>query len=478
MSMTRPLAPTLSALAATLAIGMAVAALGGCVSSRSLLEGDSQATAPGPDSQAQAQPANELPAANQPPFLPGHRWTTQECVQYALVHNRTIAQSRWHTVGAVAQVESANASLMPSITADGSFTTRNNESGIAFEGTDFVTSDKSVASGDVVASVPIFSAANGRRDTASHALSAARAETQQTQSDITSQVLNTVFDIIETRSRIDLIDASVRSLTEEAHIAEDRQKAGLALPSDALASKVRLSEREQDRLHEANAAEILQSRLDRIMGLPLNNQFTFMPLNDAVVPALDEASLTQQAMDRRQDLIASRERLAADQGEVHEAQSAYVPSGSLFGGYYATTDSLVLNKGYFGAGVSVSVPLLDSGETAAQIDSARAKVGEQQEATAQLIDEIHEQVNHAVLTAQEAVARVPVAKEGDELAQQRLDQVQEQYKHGVTDMTTVLDAESEWVRTRLDYIHAQMDMVRSLEDLSRVTQVPFTSAIP
>ena len=82
------------------------------------------------------------------------------------------------------------------------------------------------------------------------------------------------------------------------------------------------------------------------------------------------------------------------------------------------------------------------------------------------------------MTAEETSARLPVARQADQLAKQRLEQVQDQYRHGVSDMTTVLDAESEQVRTRLDAIHALMDMHRVLQQLARVTQNPSLGRAP
>jgi outer membrane protein len=456
---------------------LAVCLLGSCVSSRSLVTTGDATVTPPPAADSGQQPP--LRPEAQPAILEeAHLLTPEECIGYAYLHNRSIARAQWRTLGARADVDSAEAELLPSIHADGAFSTRNNDSGVSFNGVRFVTGDRTVATGDLVASVPIFAATDGKRSTARHALSARKADSQQTLSDIAAAVTSTIFDLLEARERIALIATSVHSLGEQAAIAEDRQKAGLALASDSLADRVRLAEREQDRLHAANDAEIIQSRLDRLLGLPLSHRLQFIPLLEASLPPLDETGFTQQALERRQDLKAMRERLDQSLSLVHEADASYLPQASLFGGIYASTDSLILNREYFGAGLNISVPLLDNGQTAARIDSAKAAAGEQQEATQELIDQIREEVHQAVMTAEETSARLPVARQADQLAKQRLEQVQDQYRHGVSDMTTVLDAESEQVRTRLDAIHALMDMHRVLQQLARVTQNPSLGRAP
>jgi outer membrane protein TolC len=456
---------------------MIITTLCSCISSRSLTESDE---APPPATPTEvASPQVSTARDDQTRITDESRLLTiEECIRYAYAHNRSIARAQWRARGAKADVDYASSALLPSIHADGAFSTRNNDPGVSFNGVKFVTGDRTVATGDLIASIPLLSATDGKRTTARHALSAAQANSNQALSDIAAAVTATIFDLLESRERIDLIASSVHSLAEQATIAEDRQKAGLVLSSDSLADQVRVAEREQDQLHATNDAEIIQSQLNRLLGLPIQHHLLFVPLSAVALPQMDEATLLQQALLHRQDLISMRERLAQSLSQIHEAKAAYVPQASLFGGLYASTDSLILNREYFGAGLSVSIPLLDNGQTAARIDAAKADAGEKEEATQELIDQIREEVHQAVLAAKETSARLPVSLQADQLARQRLAQVEDQYRHGLSDMTTVLDAESEQVRTRLDAMHAQMDMHRVLQQLYRVTQTPTVTIQP
>jgi outer membrane protein TolC len=96
--------------------------------------------------------------------------------------------------------------------------------------------------------------------------------------------------------------------------------------------------------------------------------------------------LTLQALSHRQDLTAARERLQQSMAGIRDAQTQYLPQANLVAGYYVSTDTLVLNRQWFGASLNVTVPLLDNGTIAAQVDGCRARVGELSEAVNELVD--------------------------------------------------------------------------------------------
>jgi outer membrane protein TolC len=407
-----------------------------------------------------------------------HAWTASECLTYAWSHNRSIARARWRVIGAQAAVEEADAEYLPTIKADGSGSTRNNDSGINFEGVSFVTGNRSVANGDVLATVPLFGVPLGRRAGAHHGLSGARADIDQIRADVAYAIDRAMTDMREARQRVDLMASSITTLASQTSIAEDRQRAGLAFATDVLADQVRLSEREQDRLHAQNDMAIALGHLDRLLGLPMSRPLVLADDLDNPPSATDEDALTLQALAHRQDLTAARERLQQSTEGIRDAQTQYLPQANLVAGYYVTTDTLVLNRQWFGASLNVTIPLLDNGTIAAQVDSARARMGEQSEAVNELVDAIREEVHDALLDLHEAQARLPVVTKSRELARQRLAQVQDQYRQGLADMTTVLAAENDSVTAQLQELHAHFDARRASAQLAHAIHASNTERGP
>ncbi len=452
-------------------------AAAGCVSSRSMI-GPSQAPAPladGPVAGAPAHAAAAPPASDQDA---AHAWTAADCLAYAWGHNRAIARARWRIIGAQAVVDQADADYLPTIRADGSGATRSNDSGINFEGVNFVTGNRSVATGDVLATVPLFGVPLGRRAGAQHGLSGARADIEQVRADVAYGISKAMTDVREARLRVELMASSITTLAAQAAIAEDRRRAGLAFATDVLADQVRLSEREQDRLHAGNDVAIALAHLDRLLGLPLERALIIAEEQDLAPAASDEEALALAALARRQDLAAARARLQQSLAGVRDAQTGNLPQANLVAGYYASSDTLLLNRQWFGASLNVTIPLLDNGTIAAQVDGARARAGEQAEAVDDLVEAIREEVHDALLDLREAAARLPVVTKSRELARQRLEQVQDQYRQGLADMTTLLAAENDSVTAQLQELHARFDARRAGDQLAHAIHAPAAGPAP
>jgi outer membrane protein TolC len=448
---------------------VAVLAAPGCVTSRAV----ASALLPGPSA---APPiAQSASGAGAAPVLaptddPAHVWTLDDCLAYAWTHNHAVARARWRVALAQADVEQAEAELLPSLRADGAGTTRSNDSGIRFQGTDFVTSDRSIATGDILATVPLFGTPLGHRAGAHHALLGERDATAQVQADVAFAIVLAVIDIDEATARQGLIGRSSATLRRQEALADERQRAGLAFATDVLADQVRRAERDQDRLHADTDLALATAHLDQLLGLPLDRRLAVaMPGLPTAAPGR-EADLVAAAFAHRPDLAAARERLLVARAAIRDAQTGTYPRADLFGGYYVSSDSLLLHHQWFGAGLDLSVPLIDNGVVAAQIDASRAKAAAEAETVQELEEEIRQDVHAALLDLAEAAARRPVAARAGDVAQRRLLQLQEQYRQGLADMATLLDAENDVVATRLAEVHATADQRRAAAALLHATQ--------
>ena len=212
--------------------------------------------------------------------------------------------------------------------------------------------------------------------------------------------------------------------------------------------------------------------------MPLERTLILAEEPEAARLGADEDALTLQALAQRQDLAAARAHLQQALAGIRDAQTGYLPQANLVAGYYASTDTLVLNRQWFGASLNVTIPLLDNGTVAAQVDGARARVGEQSEAVDDLVDAIREEVHDALLDRREADARLPVVTTARELARQRLAQVQDQYRQGLADMTTLLAAENDSVTAQLQELHARCDARRADIQLVHAIHAPLAGTPP
>ncbi len=424
---------------------------------------DALRPAPFPGQPAQ-QPTPPRPAQATALAIPAHPLAVADCVALALARNHTNSRAGWRTQAALAATSEARAGSMPTIAADAMGATRNNQAGATLGGMSFITDDRSIAAGDLTATLPLWNAGNppGRSEAAEHSFAASLHDLGAARADVALAVTSAVCEVEEEGALATAIGGSVAALAGEAALAEEIRARGLGLPTDALAARVRRAEREQDRLQAAHAQDAAaQAHLDRLLALPIDANLALTPLAASAAPAPEEAALRAQALRLRPELLAARERAQEAGARITEARAGGEPSLSANGGWHATTDSYVLNRQWFSAGVALQVPLFDGGATAARTDAARARAGEAAEAVVDLADAVCEQVHSAMLSLTEAQARLPVATQADLLAQDRLRLVQEQYKGGLTDMTTLLDAEDACVRAAIDLDHARFQIARA-----------------
>lgn len=414
-----------------------------------------------PPTPTQAPAPSVPPGATTPAGAPD--WSIAGCIARAMAADRSITRAQWHVLAQRALLAQANAGRLPTLAADGLAGTRSNDPGAVLGGQDFVTGDRAVAAGDVTAVLPLWNAGDppGARAAAAKGVQASDEDLQQTRAEVAYAVTTSVLDVLDAATQERLLAASVAALQGEAALAADLQRHGLGLPSDALAAQVREASRDQDRLAMDHRRLAATAHLDRLLGLPIT---LVPPLPPASVPARTvpaEAALVDEALTGRPDLAAARARAAAATERVRSARAGGLPQLSAVGGYHLTSDHYVLNRQWFSAAMQVEVPLWDGGLSAARTDEAQAQAQDALEAVRDLEDQVREQVHGALLTLAEASARVPVATQAESLAGQRLRLVQDQYRNGVADMTTLLDAEDAHLRAQGDAERARLEVARA-----------------
>jgi hypothetical protein len=73
-----------------------------------------------------------------------------------------------------------------------------------------------VATGDVLATVPLFGVPMGRRAGAHHGLSGARADIEQVRADVAYDIERALTDVREARLRVELMASSITTLAAQA----------------------------------------------------------------------------------------------------------------------------------------------------------------------------------------------------------------------------------------------------------------------
>jgi len=183
----------------------------------------------------------------------------------------------------------------------------------------------------------------------------------------------------------DLLSEMVDAAAKLLELAEQRLRVGIGSELDVASARVNL-QTYRDSLRQVQLAHEQSLRaLELLVGRYPAAEITAPTQLGSLVPTVP-AGLPSELLERRPDVIAAEQRVAAAFSRVKEAQAARLPRISLTGsGSDITSDLFVLqdrDNPVWSAGGSVFAPLFTGGALKAQVE---VRTAEQKQAIAQYI---------------------------------------------------------------------------------------------
>jgi outer membrane protein TolC len=250
----------------------------------------------------------------------------------------------------------------------------------------------------------------------------------------------------------------------EAHLADARNRleAGLAARNEVLAVQVERDRAELARLQAANAAQVAEADLRRLVGVPATTRIEpEEPLASAAGPAAgDLEALVEDALARRPERAALRQRVEAGDQRVRADRAARRPQVSLAGGVdYANPNRRILPPSAewddsWDLTVSVSWSVFDGGRSGAAARRSAARADALRRRAEDLDRRIRLQVTQRHLDLGTARAAAEVAARNLEAARENSRVASDRHKAGVIPSAERLDAEVLLLRAGLDHTEA------------------------
>lgn len=405
------------------------------------------------------------------------RLTLQEARDRAAASAPSVEQARALERAAQADVDAAKANRLPEVGLDAAYTRQSDvpELVLAFPGQAPRTIFPNIPNNyrtRLGGSMPVYT--GGRLGALERA---ARSEAVAAKSDVTTAGAD--LDLETTSAYWSLVTAreSERVLADslvayEAHLkdARNREAVGLAARNEVLAVQVERDRAELARVRAANAAEVAEANLRRLVGAPPTTRIqTAEPLaepgvlapvavSDAEAPAVE--ALVQEALRRRSERQALQERVAAGDSRVKAEKAARLPLLSLSAGYdYANPNRRILPptaewKDSWDATLSLSWSVFDGGRRTAAIERASARTDALRQQAEDLDRRIRLQVTQRQLDLAAARQAVDVAARNLEAARENARVASERHQAGVIPSSERLDAEVLQLQAALDQTDA------------------------
>jgi outer membrane protein TolC len=262
------------------------------------------------------------------------------------------------------------------------------------------------------------------------------------------------------------LESSAKTLFDQATAKRD---AGVGTSLDALRGQVEYQNRLQQRVSAENALAKDIIQLNRIMGLPAEQQLRLTdtaPFEQLADMDLDRAKAT--AYQRRKDYLSLLAQLRVADRERLAVKYQRLPTLA-FGGYYGVLgETEGLYHGDFAATGSLKFPIFreagQRGDT--EVITAQQMALRQREADLRVA--IESQIRSNMLDVNSSHELVKVAQSNVELAQQELSDEQDRFAAGVDDNLPVVDAvaslagaQAQLVQALYQFNGAKLQLARS-----------------
>lgn len=247
---------------------------------------------------------------------------------------------------------------------------------------------------------------------------------------------------ISAASRVETVEAQVKTAEALYNQAADQLKAGTSPAIDALRARVEFQTRQQQLISVRNDYEKQRIAFARTIGLPPGQAFELtekIPYDPQPPVTVDEA--LQRAYTMRADYLSSESQVHAAELARRAASAEYYPTLSFDGNYGVGGPVPDQTHGTFQVMGSLKVPIFQGGKTHGDVLQADANLANSRAQFANLKSQIDQDIRDALFDLQSATDQVTVARSNVDLASQTLDQARDRFSAGVTDNIEVVQAQ-------------------------------------
>jgi len=254
--------------------------------------------------------------------------------------------------------------------------------------------------------------------------------------------------------------------------ASEKLKAGVGTSLDALRGQVEYQNRQQQRISAENALAKDIIQLNRIMGLPAEQQLVLTdkaPFEQLADMDLDRAKST--AFQRRKDYLSVLAQLRVADRERLAVKYQRLPTVS-FGGFYGVIgETTGLYHGVFAATGSLKFPIFREAGQRGDMEAITAQLMALRQREASLRIDIESQIRSSMFDVNSAHDLVKVAQSNVDLAQQELSDEQDRFNAGVDDNLPVVDAEASLAGAQAQLVQALYQYNTAKLQLARNTGI-------
>jgi outer membrane protein len=311
--------------------------------------------------------------------------------------------------------------------------------------------------------------------------SATREDMTKDQADLVFNVITAYWNLYRTIKIEEVIRQSVEQMSEHLRNVSKMASQGMATESEVLRIKVQLSDVKVRLLEAKNSIHLAAMSLNSMVSNALSTEI--LPIDSPVVPLvvartfLDDGlqQLQNIAHERRPELKSMQLRRQVNSAGVGAAKGGWYPQVFLAANYeYSNPNQRIIPPkeqwdGTWDIGISLQWNLWDWNATRHQTVQAEAALRQTEAGLAQLTDAVTLDVTQQYYSAQTAIEKVEVTRDGVLQAQESHRMTTEKFKNGLASNADVLDAEVALLQARLAFTQATVEYTIAQARLKKAT---------
>ena len=245
-------------------------------------------------------------------------------------------------------------------------------------------------------------------------------------------------------AQVEVLENTIRVRRDSLTIAQTRAEAGLASDLDVYQARSALADALVQQRDARRTRALVERQLAQLSG-KLDLKLTSADLFALPIPPVPPAGIPSALLERRPDIRAAEESLAAANAQIGVARAAMFPTISLtaaLGTQSAELSNLLASgAGIWSVGFGLALPIFDAGRRSARVDQATARREQQVANYQRSIETAFREVADALVNVEEFALAESDLQERLLAARNALDLTRVRYESGYSPYLEVLDAQ-------------------------------------
>lgn len=259
-------------------------------------------------------------------------------------------------------------------------------------------------------------------------------------------------------SQITLTQENIKSRDTSLDLTKRRLEGGVASALDVYQAEV-ASANLSAQLAELMRLRALSLHQLAVLTGDLNLDISRTELQTLPIPPIPPAGLPSSLMEMRPDVAQAEQQMIAANANIGVAKAALYPTISLTAGLGGESlelgDILKSAARIWTGGVSLYLPIFDSGKLNAKVDQASARQKQALASYESAVQNAFKEVNDALVNLRQNTEREDALSRSQIAAKKALDISENRYKSGYSAYLDVLDAQRVYNDSALSYVQSR-----------------------